>query len=358
MSDARTEKLPFSSFADPSWFKGNDGSSVRLRFFRIGKVPYEFIGRYLTDFPTSYFTQNPVRASVVVMEDFNFSDLRLKPTSNSDGMMVFKAGVCQREVQGGAMLVLAAPEKIDGASVDGAKIARSLDVVQATLSLHLGSCFFFEDVLETTIDMQSGSHSVASDPVKVFSTGPYLSTNRWKALHVFAEKLERGELKGRVEFALERLALALRRGGDFLDYWIALEVLCNGKAAAIRARLARAYSLSRPHDVDKEFGFNFVALARHGLVHHGKNVSFSPAFEEYMNAVFLDILCYELGIPEVGHLRRILRRDNHDLTFIGRTSNRSASTSISDELDVVQGRERERERVLKEWERQLRSVGL
>jgi hypothetical protein len=98
--------------------------------------------------------------------------------------------------------------------------------------------------------------------------------------------------------------------------------------------------------------------AQVSLVHHGKNVSFSPAFEEYMNAMFLDILCYELGIPEVGHLRRILRRDNQDLTFIGRTSNRSASTSISDELDVVQGRERERERVLKEWEQQLRAVGL
>lgn len=358
MSSKNAGEMNFSSFADPSWFEGRDGSSVRLRFFRIGKVPYQFMERYLTNFPTSYFIDHPVSVSVVIMPDFNFSDLKLEPTSNNDGMSVLRADLRQREVHGGAMLVLATPEKVDGVGVDTEKISKCLDVVRATLSLHLGSCFFFDEVLETTIDMKSGSHSVASDSVKVFSTGPYLSTNRWESLHALSKKLANGELRGRIEFALERLSVALRRGGDFLDYWIALEVLCDGKAAAIRARLARAYNLPRPHDADEEFGFRFVAAARHGLVHRGERVSFSSAFEEYMNAMFLDILCHEVGISEVGHLRRILERENQDLAFIGRATNRVDSVSASHRLDAVDGAEQERERVLKEWETQLRSVGL
>lgn len=365
MNDKNVEERNFSSFADPTWFQGNDGSSVRLRFFRIGKVPHQFIGRYLTNFPTSYFVEQPVNVSVVVVKDFDFSDLHMQPMSDSDGMSIFKADVRQRVVFGGAMLVLSTPEKLDGVRVDPGLISKSLDIVRALLSLQLGSCFFFDEVLETTIDMQTGSHSIASEAVKVSHTGPYLSANRWSSLRVLSEKLSTGELKGRIEFALERLAIALKRGGDFLDYWIALEVLCNGTAAAVRARLARAYGLSRPHDVDDEFGFDLVAAARHGLVHRGERVAFSPAFEEYMNAMFLDILCYETGIPEVGHLRRIVGRENQDLTFLNRAPRQADSDSASNggephsnKRDIAKEVEEEKERVLKEWERQLRSAGL
>lgn len=110
---------------------------------------------------------------------------------------------------------------------------------------------------------------------------------------------------------------AMRMNDAFLEYWTALEVICNGKANRIKTRLQKIYKLINQQEAGAATGLNTLAKWRHEYFHLGIRPSLSPDVERYIQLMFLDLLRFEIDLSPRGHLAAIQAAEGYDLSPIG-----------------------------------------
>ncbi len=106
----------------------------------------------------------------------------------------------------------------------------------------------------------------------------------------------------------------------FSSYWIALEVLVNGKSGTIRTRLQRCYEQKSHKYVDQDLHFATLSGMRHNLFHHGRFVDLAPYQERMMLAYFWDIVADILGVKCPQFARVVIETEMAQQEITGLTS--------------------------------------
>lgn len=279
------------------WFNGLQPQVVRIRGYQMARVTRELLPERFPFFatarsmvfvgfgPLNYIVPPELSFLVVAPDEMQFA-------FNKDGL--------RRSSQEMAHLIIAAPEQ---RSEDEARF--NLDVAAGLAGAALGRNAIFQLLFENLVDLSTKKVSVSTPVIRnpLAIEIPEVSES---GLSVFARCLERvadlGEAeRNRVRLALhwhEQAARSLPRD-EFLKQWIALEAIGMDERSNVRPLvelLAKAYALSY-NEARAQFGIGRIFGFRSRIVHRGERLPINGLLQEYVEAVFRDVLFERLGLP-------------------------------------------------------------
>lgn len=217
---------------------------------------------------------------------------------------------------------LATPFKINGIDGDEAEAKSLLEEVRALVSLHAGQNLMRHIVFEGEVEAGRDQIHVPGEAVKMpqLVEGPFLAEQNGKDIFEISAALRalpEEDRRRRLLLSLQLVDHAMRSHFGFLDYWTALEVVCDGQSNNIKAALAKIYGIKSHNEAATATGLDVLAQWRHDYVHRGIKPVVSADVERYMQLLFLDLLRHQLGLPLRAHLAAIQGAEGYNLSPLG-----------------------------------------
>lgn len=316
-----------SMFAVKEWFRDITNSTIWLRIYTSLGIPQKDYLRLIQDAVDYLELDGPVAIAYAQLDGFKIPWLPHTLYAAEDGMTKVDVKVDQKELVKTNYVILSTPFKTDGVSGNELSVRRRLNIVSGITCLHAGWNFLREVVFEGEVSAHDEQCSVTGEIIRMpqVCEGPFLHHQNWEDIRAIARQLRQvpPEARKRIELSLEFLDRALREDDAFFYYWTALEILCNGTAQAIRAKLRRCYQLKNVQEVDDKTGFGVIAAWRHDFFHKGIRPHMTFDVERYIQMVLLDLLRQELFLPLQGHTASLQHAVGYDLSSIGLADNRT-----------------------------------
>jgi hypothetical protein len=314
--------------APDDWFDNREGSAFLVRIVSpIGMRP--------ADLEASLDLKN-LRLAVGGrfalafghIDGFEMPRFHMQMYADEDGKTTIYTHLDKVSLKKSHAFFLAAPLRRDGVTTHEGEARAILDRATALLQLHLGRNLLRDIVFEGTVDAKTGAIGVASRGIRTpdAADGPILARPLWDALRELHAPLEAlpVERRSRIDRSLEFIARASRDEEEFFNLWTALELIANGRANSIRARIVRALGLKHIRGVDTVTGFAQLARWRHDFIHHGLRPFLTTHAVRYMEWLYVDLLRDELGLPPMKFTLQIQVAEGYDLSSIGLRDNRAA----------------------------------
>jgi hypothetical protein len=296
------------------WFKDTANSSVWITGFRIVRADKSELA--------NGYTINLIgtRAFVLYGQICYFSN-DTGWELNEEGIPSCKASIKNIKTPMGSWLMIMAPYKIDGIEGNEANVKRAISSSAGFLAAFVGRNAVYERIYENIIDIGSGTAIVYSpfflnpgaSPKPNFSKANVALMNEAVGKINNVDKTTRS----RLELAFHWYEEALKDSGRdaFLKSWIALEVLAMPDSTNIRPineALSRAYGKTID-EITKTFGVGRIFGLRSRIVHDGDVLPIKFILEEYLQAIFADVLCDMLQIKPCYQAENI--RTKHEFDF-------------------------------------------
>ncbi len=316
-----------------NWFADWEHSSVWVRIYTSLFIPHsvfiETASAFL-DASTSSSLESPTECVLIAFGHIDGMKMPAMTTelfAEESGKTRVSVKVNEKELPRTNYVFLYAPFEVDGKPGDEAKARRKLDTRASLLCLHAGLNFMRDCVYEGEVNAKDGSFGSRGTPWRMPQAceGPFLATqNGAEFVSVLQAIRALPEPKrGRIELALHLVNEAMRKDYGFLEYWTALEVICDGKANRIKERLRSIYGLKSHSAAGDQTGLNVLARWRGEYVHKGIRPYLSPDVERYVQLVFLELLRAEVGLPTQFILAAVQTATGYNLSPLGLPDNRT-----------------------------------
>lgn len=226
-----------------------------------------------------------------------------------------------KKLAGGPHLFLATPFEVDGKPGVEPEARRVLNLAVSLLCLHTGVNLLRHCVFEgRVVAAEEGAVTVPDRWLRapMGAEGPFLGSQNGVDIAEISERLAqmRQPKRRRVELALDLLGKATRGEETFFDYWLALEVVCDGKKGKIANRLGATYG-TNSHKAAYLTGLSTLGRWRDNYVHKGIRPPVTATIERYLQLLFLDLLRHEIDLPPRCHAGAMLNSPGHSLAEIG-----------------------------------------
>lgn len=217
---------------------------------------------------------------------------------------------------------LATPYRTDGNPGNEASARSCLDEVAALICIHAGHNLMRQVVFEGEVEATGDQFHVSGEPMKMpqSAEGPFLDSQNGDDIYEIAGALRTltdDNKRRRLLLALQLIDRAMRVDFGFLEYWTALEVVCDGTANRIKATLSKVYRIKSHTKAAEVTRLAVIAQWRHDYVHKGVKPIMNADVERYLQLLFLDTLRFELGLPSRGHIAAIQNSAHFDLSQLG-----------------------------------------
>ena len=266
---------------------------------------------------TDIHYHHPVKIYHAILDGLEYNELVFAMLSGEDGIPTLVINGGDKKLPKSPYILMTTPFSIDGMQGDYAQTRMRLDMVASTLGMHFGNNYLWELMIDGILNAHDSKihlGKVLRLPSQI--EGPALHPLNWthtKALFTKIKALDR-QKRSVVELALTLLERGVRDRTEtkFFHYWVALEVLCGtNRADVITNALAKYYKCDKKAVCDQLYWKKFFT-ARHNYFHKGIIPKFDQTSERYAQLLFLDLLRYQLGMKNVGHLLGFLNVLGHD----------------------------------------------
>jgi hypothetical protein len=300
-----------------NWFKDPANSSVWMTGFRIVKgEKSELANGYTIDLiGTRAFVLYGQIAYIV--NDTNWE-------LNEQGIPSCKVNIKNIKTPVGFWLIIMAPYKVDGIEGNEANVKRAISSSTGFLAAFTGRNAVYEKIYENIFDIGSGYVTVFG-PVSLnpgASPKPNFSRANVALINEAVKKIANLEerTRSRLGLAFHWYEKALKDSGRdaFLKSWIALEVLAMPDSTNIRPineALARTYGKTIDETI-KTFVVGRIFGLRSRIVHDGEVLPIKFVLEEYIQAIFADVLCDMLQITPYYQAEVIRNKNGFDFEKI------------------------------------------
>lgn len=221
-------------------------------------------------------------------------------------LVVHNLQVVDHKTNLGTFVLLATPHGTHGQNGNETASKERLRTAAGLLGAIMGRNAVFEPVFDCQISgagTPTGIITPAFENPAVFRT-PQLSEDGLSVLESAAARLGglQAVIRQRAELSLRWLYEAMHEKSGvfaFLKYWIAIETLAMPDDTNIKPvvlRLSDAYNVSDRH-VREHFAIGHLAGLRGDIVHRGLTPKVDQYLLAYTEAIYVDLLAHELGVP-------------------------------------------------------------
>lgn len=321
-----TKNINISEFADDTWFKDRTKSSFWLRIYSSLGIPHEDFGKRVSDALIRTERNPPLKIMFGQMEGLDVQNDRIFMYVHENGSHTISFYADKYKLVKTNYVWFVTPYQIDGIPGKETDTKLYLNKIESLLVLHIGSNFLRDIVIDAVIDASDGKMSTASI-IRMPQTceGPFLNKQNGEDMSEIEQalRLSPTEIRNRIDLSLEFIEKGVRENNGFFNYWIALEILCNGKAPKIRSKLQQCYKLKNTKEAEELSGFKTIAKWRHSFVHEGIKTTLSSDVERYVQLMYLDLLRHELDLSPRFHTASMQRTSGVDLSPLGLRDNRT-----------------------------------
>jgi hypothetical protein len=322
-------QIALSALAPVEWFTKPNESSVWLRIYTCLFIPHDDFAKALTSmFGVPREGSIAVRLGGRLIYAFGRANDIIVPQSTFDitsadsGQLQIAVKIDSKELPDTPSVFLATPYRTDGNPGDEASARSCLDEVAALICIHAGQNLMRQVVFEGEVEATGGQLNVSGEPMKMPqpAEGPFLGAQNGDDIYEIAGALRAltdENKRRRLLLALQLIDRAMRGDFGFLEYWTALEVVCDGGANRIKTTLSKVYRIRSHNKAAEVTRLAVIAQWRHDYVHKGVKPTMNADVERYLQLLFLDTLRFELGLPSRGHLSAIQKSANFDLSQLG-----------------------------------------
>jgi hypothetical protein len=322
-------QIALSGLAPAEWFTKPSESSFWLRIYTCLFIPHDDFAKALTSMFGS-----PAEGSMAMRlagrlifafgrtNDIQAPQSTFEMTSADSGQLQVVMKFDSKDLPNTPSVFLATPHRTDGIPGDEASARSCLDEVAALVCIHAGHNLMRHIVFEGEVDAIGDQFSVPGEAMKMPqpAEGPFLAPQNGDDIYEIAGALRAltdDDLRRRLLLALQLIDRAMRGDFGFLEYWTALEVVCDGGANRIKTTLSKVYRIKSHNKAAEVTRLEVIAQWRHDYVHKGVKPKMNADVERYLQLLFLDTLRFELGLPSRGHLAAIQNSANFDLSQLG-----------------------------------------
>lgn len=313
-----------------SWFTNVEDSSIWLRLYSCVFVPHDQIAERVRGWLSEgdlLAHGGPILFGFGTFKDFKVPSTTMDLATAESGQLRMFVKVDEKALPSAPYIILAAPFRRDGADGDEPSTRRALDLAAGLIGVHAGANFMRECVFEGEVSGRDGRFSAPGPAHRIPQVveGPFLAKENGLDIGEISKQLSKTSepKRSRLELALVLMDTAMRKHEGFLEYWTALEVVCDGKARRIQDRLAKIYGLKSQHEAARVTGLGALTTWRDDYVHKGKRPFLTADVERYIQLVFLDLLRHELDLATRGHVAAIHHAVGYDLSSLGLPDNRT-----------------------------------
>lgn len=322
-------QISLSKLAPSDWFTQPENSSFWLRIYSCLFVPHD---SFLESVAGMFGAPNERGVAVrpeqrVLVTCGRVNDIKV-PFSICDmesapnGQLSVRVKVDLRQLPDMPYLFVATPFKIDGISGSESSSRSYLDEVASLICLHAGQNLMRHIAFEGEVEVGRDQIHVPGEGLKMpqLAEGPFLSSQNGSDICEIAAALRKEpdeDRRRRLLLALQLVNHAMRSNFGFLDYWTALEVVCDGGSNRIKSTLAKIYGIKSHNEAAEATRLSVIGQWRHDYVHRGLKPPLSSDVERYIQLLFLDLLRHETGLPPRGHLAGIQKASGYNLSTLG-----------------------------------------
>lgn len=332
---------PLRAIFPDDWFKNRDVATGWMRIYTVLSIPKDSFLQIVNRFWGGASTGSKLHSESRVLIGFgHFNDLKAQKAdvvlySDLEGILRVEIQLDQKELPGTNFAFLATPFRDEGIEPNEAVTRSRLDAFAALICLHTGLNFMRNRVCEGEIHLGDGKLTAIGDSWRMPqpAEGPFLASQNAADINEISERVGilREPKRSRVRLALQLMDSAMRAHHGFFEYWTSLEVLCGGKANAMKARVARIYGIKSHAEAAAASGLKTLTDWRHDFFHRGIRPVLAADVDRYIQLLFLDLLRDEIDLPVRGHLGALLGTEGYDLSPLGLPDNRTEEQKRAEE---------------------------
>lgn len=197
------------------------------------------------------------------------------------------------------LAIIAPASRSEKGETSYAMAFESINFLRSFLCLSFGKLPYYKWISDFDFD-ENGIVSLASEAFRMPLFADLYKFVDLPLLKEISERLARqlADYRQRLQRSCNFFDMALDQIDEafrFSAYWIALEIIANGKSGAIRARLALAYGKDKSF-IDEKLLFGELSQKRHDLMHKGEFAGFAAYQERLMQLYFWDIVIHQIGL--------------------------------------------------------------
>lgn len=316
----------------PEWFTRSEDSSIWLRIYTCLFAPLPHLIESIHRWPgvaegLTLKLGAPTAMAWGTVSGFKLQLKNIDFYSKTTGQLVLDLHLAEKLLPDAIYAFVATPFRTDGAAGDEAIAKDRLNLLAAIVCTHAGQNIMRDCVFEGELSAAGGTITSSSAPSKMpqSSEGPFLAAQNGADIFEVAACMSDAEepLRGRLQLALRLMDSAMRSHQGFLEYWTALEVVCDGKSGRVLDRFRRIYGLKNHKDAAALSGLGVLTKWRHEFVHRGREPRLTADIERYLQLLFLDLLRLELGLESRLHTGSMQQAKGYDLSPLGLRDNRT-----------------------------------
>ncbi len=315
MSSKITIKDYYRSLTPDDWFKEDEERLIWISVFRIfgiekgrfnkpapiwfndiavdinyGSIPYLNVGETIIDFKDA----NETSAKIKGLEE---------PIVKLD------------QLREGPIMVIISPFK-EFNSAQGEDLQKEKTLKVAGLVAALNSRWLtYKHLFDNTFNIDNGNYYVYSETIRIPTGYKMFDLGGLSLIKLASNSLERLDepIRERINLALHWYMLSVLDNGidAFIKCWIALEALAmpDSNVRPINEKLARIYNISYKKAVDR-FKIGRIHGLRSDILHNGDRINIDNKLLPYLEAIFVDLLRFELKIDPILYIDRVMSKDD------------------------------------------------
>lgn len=318
MSDGESGGAPrnIADFAPDRWFSNRKASSLLLTGFEIAGARFENGTGIAVDLGNCMVILSPGPISYFDPGNLN------REFDSANVLWLTPTGARFRETTDRGHILILCPLQVDGQPYHEAEVRQSASAYCGLVAVLCGRNAVYQRVFENVLaadgSTTSGFTPIVENPA-VFSPAD-VSAVRLTTLLSAGQAISvlSGPASNRIQLSLHWFESSLRSNGvdAFLKSWIAFEILTMKRETDIRPlneALATIYQCS-VKEADQEFLVGRLFGLRSRVVHNGELIELHYHVQEYLVALYCDILLHRFDLPTEARARLARKTSEEELS--------------------------------------------
>ena len=303
--------MDYSSYIPQRWLAGSALDSVWLAAYEVLAASEEDVQRATSSIEV---LDGHVRLGFGSLEHFDMSSVHWVVTPGRGPKMYGEPELIATPKLPFLLIMLPMPGGREDPNSEEAR--RQVNVIVGLLGGLVGRNIVGRFLFEVAIDVPETTPALFGRVPNPFRHGkPDLGDERLSELEQASSAAINlpQDKQDRLRLSLRWFAESLQRNDvdAFLRGWIAVETLAmptSGNIRPVVESLASAYEMAYD-DAKATFNIGLLADTRAKVVHEGRSELVFPALDDYLKAVYLDLLRHALNLPARKQAGSILDRD-------------------------------------------------
>jgi hypothetical protein len=316
------------SLWDASWFEGTISKTVLIRIFSTLEFDKESTDAYWKEFDYDINAERPVKITRFTIENLKIPRFEHQVSLIDENHPKITLNVHHQSIEPGAYTAFATPV-LPESNEEGIRNAFSrLLGVTALYKAIVGKAFLWDKIFDRLVEIDSPTNW-ATDMYSITRMPHRCDVHKFSQHNgrIFSEihsALINSEedLRARLVLALEYLDRGMSEEESFINYWIALEIICEGRRQkGILRKLCQHYNFTDIRETKDQLGLAKIFSWRDMFMHRGEKPEMDSDVERYIQWMVIDMIRSELGLRCIEGMKEFAKIS--DLSQIELADNRS-----------------------------------